>query len=147
VLKLKVRLDGFQSLFHFTGRILFPRPRIQETVVLVPWDQVEVHVIDQLAGCSKIILQQVQTFCLYTLVDRFGYSLDGQDARFQAVRINLEQCSMMLFGENKGMSPVYRTDVKKTEHQIIFVDFGAWNFASNDFAEDTICHNRPSTLV
>jgi hypothetical protein len=149
-----VRVSGIQSLVpaaiglrpHDAGRA--PALPTQE-VWLTRWpfhvasaNQVEVHVKDGLAALrSDVKYRAISIFNATLATDFRGHQVEAPDG-FGIVLLRLFQSPDVLLGNHQHVRGRLRVDVLEGEGMLVFVNLLARNLATNDFAEETVCHKK-----
>ncbi len=103
-------------------------------------NNMEVDVHHGLMRAGTVILQDVERRSPGGFED--GPAQAGEhsaEGRRGFVR-KLVYCFCRLFWDEQGMAAAQRTNIKKCEDLVVFIDFVTRDLTSNDFQKDCLCH-------
>lgn len=128
-----------RDIRRFTASVRSLTPRSQ-AIVGKPRNDVEVRVVNNLAGGAAVVEAYVERIGSGPLLDRSTDLLQRQSKLTQEWWRAIEEVYVVLFRNDKRMPVVNRSNIKKSEHGIVFVNFIRWHTASDNFAKHTISH-------
>lgn len=88
---------------------------------------------DFLSAVGAAVEDEVIASCPEGRSLRFGDLLSDSHNLREDCWSGFSRVSTVLFWNHQGVSVVGGVDVQKSEYDIVFIDFGGWNSAGNNF--------------
>lgn len=141
--------EGSRDLLCQCRRVLWIElhrgPLHRQALLLIgPWNDVKVHVLNGLVRSRSIVLQDIvldgPSRLHHGATDAGQYPSDCSSA-FLA---ELIQGDRRLFGDHQGVPAAERANVEEGQNALVFIDAMTRDLATKDLGEDRFCHDATS---
>ena len=132
--------DHFPPVFDFALGVLAGAPVEGVVVVVVPGDEVEVKMRDDLSGAGAVGLVDVEAVGVCGGDDR------AREARHEPAEMRGEffgqvrEAFAVLFGDEEQVAGADGADIHEGKREVVFVDAPGGDLAGDDFTENAVLH-------